>query len=58
MTKTSSSLRGILIKICSITLVKAAPSGRGPSVDPEIGRQRAESLVRDAEARGKVGNLD
>ena len=41
--------------ICMV-VVKAAPVGRGPSVDPEIGRQRVESLAKDAEARGKVGN--
>ena len=39
-----------------MVLFKAAPVGRGPSVDPEIGRQRVESLAKDAEARGKVGN--
>ena len=36
--------------------IKAAVVGRGPSIDPEIGRQRSESLAKDTEAREKVSN--
>jgi len=35
---------------------QVVPHGRGPSVDPEIGRQRTESLAKDQEARHKVWN--
>ena len=40
---------------CNACIVKVVPHGRGPSVDPEIGRQRTESLAKDQEARHKVG---
>ena len=42
----------VMSKLC---IVKVVPHGRGPSVDPEIGRQRTESLAKDQEARHKVG---
>ena len=49
----SNDKKRIISKIFSI---KAAVVGRGPSIDPEIGRQRSESLAKDTEAREKVGN--